>query len=75
MQLYSIRFLLATSVEVVSEIQTNNAATVMNQLPQESLTAQLSLKGLPAPTAFATEAQAVPVTSVQQVSQQSPGND
>jgi len=72
---YSIRFLLATSVEVVSEIQTNNAATVMNQLTQESLTAQLSLKGLPAPTAFAAEAQAVPVTSVQQVSQQSPGND
>jgi len=43
---YSIRFLLATSVEVVSELQTNNAATVMNQLTQESLTAQLSLKGL-----------------------------
>jgi len=39
---YSIRFLLATSVEVVSEIQTNNAATEMNQLTQESLTAQLS---------------------------------
>jgi len=72
---YSARSLLATSVEVVSEIQTNNAATVMNQLTQESLTAQLSLKGLPAPTTFSAEVQAAPAKSVQQVSQPSAGDN
>jgi len=72
---YSARSLLATSVEVVAEIQTNNAAVVMNQLKQESLTAQLSLVGLPAPTAFAAEAQAAPAKSVQQVSQPYVGNN
>jgi hypothetical protein len=50
--------LLATSVEVEVEIKTKNAqsaAAVMKRLTVESVTTELSERGMPAPAAFAAK--------------------
>ena len=52
--------LLATSVEVEVEILTDDTNAVMKDLTAESVTSELSHRGLPAPEGFAAEVSVVP---------------
>ena len=57
------RRLLASSVEVQSEIQSADAAAVSSTLTSASLNAKLSEKGLPASTGMTTSIRALPVVN------------
>jgi len=57
------RRLLASSVEVQSEIQSADAAAVSSTLTSASLNAKLSEKGLPSSTGMTTSIRALPVVN------------